>query len=72
MKKTVFTTIGFLLFILGTLALVLSFIGAQISFLTWIDAPGQLFGFVIRLVMVFVGVIMIVLSRSDFEGEGYV
>lgn len=72
MKKTIFTTIGFLLFILGTLALVLSFIGAQISFLTWIDAPGQLFGFVTRLVMVFVGVIMIVLARSDFEGEGYV
>ncbi|MEL7021315.1 MAG: hypothetical protein AAGK47_06905 [Bacteroidota bacterium] len=72
MKKTVFTTIGFLLFILGTLALVLSFIGAQISFLRFIDAPGQLFGFIVRLVMIFVGVIMIVLSRSDFEGEGYV
>lgn len=72
MKKTIFTAVGFLLFILGTLALVLSFIGAQIAFLQFIDAPGQLFGFVIRLLMIFVGVIMIVLARSDFEGEGYV
>lgn len=71
MNKSVLTVIGFLLFLLGSIALVLSVVGIQLTMLTWIDAPGKLFGFVVRIAMVIVGITMVAVVRSDFEGEGY-
>lgn len=69
MSKTVSTIIGFLLFIIGGLALVLSLIGVQLSYLTWIDAPGRLFGFVARLLMILAGIVMVVLARTDWRED---
>lgn len=54
---------------IGFLALVLSVVGVQLSFLTWLDAPGRLFGFVGRLVMIIVGFVMVYLARTDFSQE---
>ena len=69
MSKAIYTTIGFLFFTIGFLALVLSLVGVQLSFLTWIDAPGRLFGFVVRLLMILTGIIIVVLTRSDWREE---
>lgn len=69
MSKTVTTVIGFLLFIIGGLALVLSLIGVQLSYLTWIDKPSQLFGFVIRLLMIIGGIVMVVLANTDWRED---
>jgi len=69
MSKTTSTIIGFLLFIIGGLALVLSLIGVQLSFLTWIDKPSQLLGFVIRLLMILGGIVMVVLARTDWRED---
>ncbi|MEM9918408.1 MAG: hypothetical protein AAF990_09955 [Bacteroidota bacterium] len=69
MKKGLWSVIGFTLFLTGMLAICLSVVGVQLSFLTWIDAPGRLFGFVIRLLMVMGGVIIVVLSRSNWQEE---
>ncbi len=69
MSKTTLTIIGFLLFIVGGLALVLSLIGVQLSFLTWIDAPSQLIGFVIRLLMILAGIVIVVLARTDWRED---
>lgn len=63
------TLVGFLIAGIGFVALVLSLVGLQLSFLTWIDAPGKLFGFVMRLVFIIVGIVIIVLAQSDFKGE---
>ncbi len=63
------TLVGFLLAGTGFLALVLSLVGVKLSFLTWIDAPGPLFGFVMRLLMILVGIVIIYLTQTDFEGE---
>ena len=51
------------------LALVLSLVGVQLSFLTWIDKPGRLFGFLIRILMVLLGVVIVVLARTDWREE---
>lgn len=67
--KALLTTIGFFLFIIGFVALILSMIGLKLSYLTWIDAPGPLFGLIVRLVMIFGGIVLVVLARTDFEGE---
>ncbi len=68
-NRGLFTLVGFLLAGIGFMALILSLVGLQLSFLTWIDAPGRLFGFVTRLVMIIVGIIMIYLAQTDFKGE---
>ncbi len=62
------TLVGFLLAGTGLLALFLSLVGVQLSFLVWIDRPGPLFGFVTRLVMIIVGFILIYLAQTDFSG----
>ncbi|MEO1515108.1 MAG: hypothetical protein AAFV95_08840 [Bacteroidota bacterium] len=69
MQKAIWSIIGFGLFIIGMLALCLSMVGVQLSFLTFIDIPGRGFGFLIRLLMIFAGLIIIVLSRSDWRQE---
>lgn len=68
-NKSLFTTVGFLMFVIGFLALVLSLIGLKLSYLTWIDYAGPLIGLVVRLVMIFGGVLLVVLARGDFKGE---
>jgi len=51
------------------MALVLSVVGAKLSFLVWIDYAGAFWGFVIRLLMILVGIIIIYLAQTDFEGK---
>lgn len=65
--KTFATVIGFLLFLIGMLALCLSVVGVQLSYLTWIDKPGALFGLIMRLVMIIGGIVMIVISRTNWR-----
>ncbi len=69
MSRAIYTFIGFLLFLFGFMALALSLVGVQLSFLTWIDAPGRLFGFVIRLLMILAGIVIVVLTRTDWREE---
>lgn len=68
-NKGLITLVGFLLAGTGFLALILSMVGLQLSFLTWIDAPGRLFGFVARLMMILVGIVIVVLAQTDFKQE---
>ncbi|MEM8528571.1 MAG: hypothetical protein AAGG68_28290 [Bacteroidota bacterium] len=68
-RKGLWTFIGFLLFLYGFLALILSLIGAKLSFLMWLDAPSPLFGFVAKVAMVMIGLVIVYLTRSDFSGE---
>ena len=65
------TVLGFLLAGTGILALVLSLIGIQLSFLTWIDSPGRLFGFLTRIFITLVGFILIYLTQTDMQPKDY-
>ena len=69
MKKGIYTLIGFLLFIIGGTALVLSLVGVKLSFLLWIDAAGGLLGFIIRIVMMIGGIVIAVLSTGNWRQE---
>ncbi len=69
MKKALWLTFGFLLFLIGFIALVLMMIGAQLLFLTWIDLPGPVFGFVIRLIMIVGGLVIIYLNATDWRDQ---
>ncbi len=63
------TLVGFLLAGIGFMALVLSIVGAKLSFLLWIDSAGAFWGFMIRLMMILIGIIIIYLAQTDFKGE---
>lgn len=69
MSKPLATFIAFILFIVGGLSLVLSLIGVQLSYLTWIDKPSPMFGFLVRLCMILGGVVIVVLTRSDWRED---
>ena len=56
---------GFIIFFLGFIALVLSLVGLQLSMLTFIDAPGKTFGLVVRILMIFGGVIMVYVAKVE-------
>ncbi len=66
-NKALFTLVGFLLLIIGFSALVLSLVGVQFSFLTWMDRPGLLFGFVIRLLFILAGFVIVYLAQTPKE-----
>jgi hypothetical protein len=68
-KKDMTAVGGFLLLLFGMLALVLSLVGAQLSFLTFIDTQGRLFGFVVRLLMIMVGILLMILSRTNWREQ---
>jgi hypothetical protein len=66
-RATALIIIGFLLFLFGFIGLVLMLVSLQLSFLVWIDAWGRTIGLVIRLLMIFGGVVIVYLSRDRFE-----
>jgi hypothetical protein len=66
-RNTIIIVLGFLLFVVGFIALVLMLVSIQLSFLTFIDTWGRTVGLVIRLCMIFGGVVMVYLARSKFE-----
>lgn len=69
MNKGLFSLIGFSLFLIGMLALVLSLVGVKLSFLSWIDDGGRGLGLLIRLAMVIIGAVIVVVTRSNFDGR---
>ena len=68
-NKGIFSLIGFLLTGIGFLAIILSIVGVQLSFLTWLDTFGALWSFLAKLLMIVVGLLTIYLTLSDFTGE---
>lgn len=68
-NKALLTLIGFVLVVIGFLALVLSIVGVKFAFLLWIDKPGPLFGLLFRIAMILVGFILVYLAQTDYAGE---
>lgn len=56
--------IGFILFVLGMISLVLILIGANLSYLAWIDKPGTPRGILIRIFMIGGGLVMCYLALN--------
>jgi len=65
--KTTLTTLGFVLFAIGLLALILSLVGLKLSYLTWIDGAGKGIGLIVRLIMIFGGVSLMYVGKMNEE-----
>lgn len=68
-QRGVLSLLGFLMVVIGFLALVYSLVGLKLSFLVWLDMPGPLFGFVMKLLIVIVGFVLVYVDQTDFKGE---
>ncbi len=67
--RTLFMIIGFVLFILGVLSFVMILIGANFSYLAWMDKPGSPRGILIRIGMIGGGLIMTYMALNPPEPE---
>jgi len=67
--RHLFMILGFLLFILGMLSLVFILIGANFSYLAWIDKPGTPRGILIRIFMIGGGLVMSYLALNPPKDE---
>lgn len=63
-KKSIFLIVGFVLFCLGTLSIVVSLVGARFVFLSFIDQAGPLGSFLIKVSLIAFGLIFVSLSKS--------
>ena len=67
--RTIMMILGFLLFVLGMLSLVLILVGANLSYLAWIDKPGSPRGIIIRLLMIGGGLVISYLAINPPKEE---
>ena len=67
--RYVLMVLGFLLFVIGMLSLVLILIGANLSYLSWIDKPGSPQGIIIRILMIGGGVVLSYLALNPPSEE---
>ena len=67
MNKTTASIIGFLLFITGAIAIILSLVGLQLTILAPLESMGQGFAFLVKILMTVIGIIVIYVARTDTE-----
>ena len=61
--------LSFLLVVLGITSVLLQMLGISWYFLSFLDLPGRLFAFVIKVLMVLAGVLIAVFANTDWEKE---
>ena len=67
MNKTLITSIGFILFITGVIAIILSLVGLQLSILSPIESLGGGIAFLIKIVLTMAGLIMVYIANTKTE-----
>lgn len=67
-NKTIYTTIGFLMFIIGFLALFLSLVGLNLSYLSWINKTiGDGGAFLVNICLIVGGAILVYMMKANRE-----
>lgn len=70
MKKSYVALIGFSLFFIGIISIVLSLVGLRLEIISFADNISPLFGFVFKLALLFGGMIIFFISRtSSYDPE---
>lgn len=67
MNKQLLSIIGFLMFIIGSVAIVLSLVGLRLQILAPIEQLGSGYAFLIKIIIALFGVILIYLVRTATE-----
>ncbi len=59
--------IGYILFVVGALAIILSMVGINLSYLSWLEDLGRLPAFAIKLSFIVFGLIIMYVSKTARE-----
>lgn len=65
-RNDLMSLIGFILFFLGMLSIVLSLVGIHFTFLSFLETWGGLVAFLIKVLLVIVGFVLIYLSKTQY------
>ena len=68
-SRIILLIIGFLLFVTGFISFVLILIGANLSYLAWIDRPGTPQGIIIRILMIGGGLVMAYMAVNPAKND---
>jgi membrane-bound ClpP family serine protease len=68
-NKGLWRLLGFLLLVFGITSVVLQMVGTQWVFLTFLEIPGRLFAFVVKVLMILGGVLITVFANTDWDRE---
>jgi hypothetical protein len=68
-RKDLTTTIAFFLFLAGFTSLMLSMVGIRWSFLAWLDHIGPVFGFVTKVMMILVAIVLLASVQTTGNEE---
>ena len=75
-KRTLYTALGFVLFILGSLTLLINMVGLNFGFLAFLDNLGQLGSFLVKIGFILGGILIVAFANADetrydeyFDGE---
>ena len=69
MNKGVITTIGYVMFALGFLSILFSMVGLQLTILKWLSSFGSVTALVIKLILLFGGMIIMYISKMPPERD---
>ncbi|MBK8700993.1 MAG: hypothetical protein IPN29_16235 [Saprospiraceae bacterium] len=69
MKKNLLTLLGFGMFVLGALSLILSLVGLKLDMLGFLYKAGGGFALLIHLVMIFGGIALMFVARAETETD---
>lgn len=64
-KRGLYTLIGFLLFIIGTLALLIELVGVHFGLLSFLDYLGRMGSFLAKIFMILGGIVLVVLANDN-------
>lgn len=64
MDKPIVTVVGYVLILLGFLALILSMIGLRLKFLAFLEFGGPLLAFIIKMSMIMFGFVLMYISKT--------
>lgn len=69
LPKGTFSIVGYFLLLFGFISIVLRLIGMNISFLAWTDIWGVGFGFLIKIIIMMLGMIILYIDRTGLEND---
>ena len=69
MNKGIITASGYILFALGFLSILLTLVGLQLTPLKWLSSLGSGLALIIKLLMIFGGLIIMYISKMPPEED---
>ncbi len=71
-KRNLLTIVGFTLFLLGFIGIVVNIVGLSFALTDWISVLfGSLIGLLFKVLLIILGIILVVLAQGNNEEDDY-